>query len=131
MSSQYAAAAIVPLIAFIGYIVLIFLTARQGLDKQVNRLFIGYLVLLLMWSFGSFMAYANFPFMSTYFLNTFLIVSAFIGSVALFHFVRVFLNKSALKLWLSLGYGLCMIAAIVATMGYVVGDADHSGGVSI
>jgi hypothetical protein len=129
MSSQYAA--IVPLIAFIGYIVLIFLTARQGLDKQVNRLFIGYLVLLLMWSFGSFMAYANFPFMSTYFLNTFLIVSAFIGSVALFHFVRVFLNKSALKLWLSLGYGLCMIAAIVATMGYVVGDADHSGGVSI
>ena len=129
MSSQYAA--IVPLIAFIGYIVLIFLTARQGLDKQVNRLFIGYLVLLLMWSFGSFMAYANFPFMSTYFLNTFLIVSAFIGSVVLFHFVRVFLNKSALKLWLSLGYGLCMIAAIVATMGYVVGDADHSGGVSI
>ncbi len=129
MSSQYAA--IVPLIAFIGYIVLIFLMARQGLDKQVNRLFIGYLVLLLMWSFGSFMAYANFPFMSTYFWNTFLILSAFFGSVTLFHFVRVFLNKSALKLWLSLGYGLCMIAAIVATVGYVVGDVDHSGGVSI
>ncbi len=75
------------------------------------------------------MAYANFPFMSTYFWNTFLIVSAFFASVALFHFVRVFLNKPVPWLWLSLGYGLCILAAIAATMGYVVRDAYQSGGV--
>ena len=128
MSSQYAA--IIPLIALIGHIVLIYLTAKQDLNKQVNRLFVWYLFLLMMWSFGSFMAYANFPFMSTYFWNTFLIVSAFFASVALFHFVRLFFHKSVPRLWLSLGYGLCFIAAIAITMGYVVRDASHSGGVS-
>ncbi len=126
MSSQYAA--IIPLIAFIGYVVLIFLTAKQDSNKQANRLFIWYLFLLMMWSFGSFMAYANFPFMSTYFWNTFLIVSAFFASVALFHFVRVFLNKPVPWLWISLGYGIFILATIAATMGYVVKDAYHSGG---
>jgi len=129
MSSQYAF--IIPLIAFISYVVLIALTVRQDPNKQVNRLFIWYLFLLMMWSFGSFMAYANLPFMTTYFWNTFLIVSAFFASVALFHFVRVFLNKPVPWLWISLGYGLCSLAAIAATMGYVVRDAYHSGGVSI
>ena len=126
MSSHYAA--IIPLIAFLSYVALIFLTAKQDSNKQANRLFIWYLFLLMMWSFGSFMAYANFPLMSTYFWNTFLIVSAFFASVALFHFVRVFLNKPVPWLWISLGYGIFIIATIAATMGYVVKDAYHSGG---
>ncbi len=126
MSAHFSA--VVPLVAFSGYIVLIALVGSQSLGRRVNQLFIWYALLLMMWSFGAFMAYADFPVMSPHFWNNFLIVSAVFGSVALFQFVRAFLGKSQPLVWLSLGYGLCVLMAIAATMGYVVEAAYWSAG---
>ena len=120
--------AIVPLIALSIYAVLIAIVGRQSRGRRVNQLFIWYVFWLMMWSFGAFMAYANFPFMSTYFWNNFLIIGGLFASVALFHFVRAFLGKSQPRLWLSLGYGLCIVAAITATQGYIAESAYWSEG---
>jgi hypothetical protein len=85
--------ALVPLVALLGFIVLAIMVARQSLRKRINQLFLWYALLLMAWSFGSFMMHANFPIMSTYFWNSFLIVPLMFASVAFFHFVRAFLNK--------------------------------------
>jgi GAF domain-containing protein len=119
---------IIPLAAVCGYSVLIGLAAWQGLVRRVNRLFIWYGFLLMMWSFGSFVMHAYPRSADILFWDRFLVVSATFGSVALFHFVRVFLGKSQPLLWLSLGYGLCALFALLTIMGYTVESASYAGG---
>ncbi len=119
---------IIPLIACVVYLVLIALAARQSRGRRVNQLFIWYAFLLMTWSFGSFIIHANFPNIGPLFWNRFLLVSAFFASVAMFHFVRAFLGKSQPRLWLSLGYGLCALFAVLTIMGYTVKSAYYVDG---
>ncbi|MFQ5987540.1 MAG: GAF domain-containing protein, partial [Dehalococcoidia bacterium] len=121
--------ALIPLGAFCGFLVLIVMVARQSFRRRVNQLFIWYVFLLAAWAFGSFMIYANFPGVSSFVWNSFLIVPLMSASVAFFHFVRVFLRKSEPLLWLSLGYGLCLIFAIAAALGFSVNYAYWEQGV--
>ncbi len=119
---------IVPLIACVVYLVLIALAARHGLRKKVNQLFVWYAFLLMMWSFGSFMIHGAPISVDFLFWNRFLTVSAVFASVAMFHFVRVFLGKSQPRLWLSLGYGLCALFAVLTITGYTVESAYYGDG---
>ena len=119
---------VIPLAACVVYIVLIALAARQSRGKRVNQLFIWYAFLLMTWSFGSFIIHANFPNIGPLFWNRFLLVSGVFASVALFHFVRVFLGKSQPRLWLSLGYGLCALFAVLTITGYTVKSAYYVDG---
>ena len=48
---------VVPLLALLGYGILLALVARQGLRKRVLRFFAFYLLAMLVWSFGAFMMY--------------------------------------------------------------------------
>ena len=119
---------IVPLIACIVYLVLIALAARQGLRSRLNQLFIWYAFLLMMWSLGSFMIHGYPISVDPLYWNRFLIVSGVFASVALFHFVLVFLGKSQPRLWLSLGYGLCAVFTLLTILGYTVKSAYYVDG---
>ena len=121
--------ALIPLIAFLGLIVILMMVARQSLRRRTNLLFIWYVFLLAGWAFASFMIYANFPFMDPLFWNS--MVHLFIASapVAFFHFVRVFLRKSEPRFWLSLGYIVAALYTIAAALGYTIEYAYWEGGV--
>jgi signal transduction histidine kinase len=123
---QYSA--IVPLLAFIGFAVLIAFVVRDNWHLRVNQLFIWYTSLLATWAFGSFMLYANFPGMNAYFWNSFLIVFPVMAFVAFYHFVHVFLNKPVSLLWIGIGYGLSGLFIIAAALGFVVTEAHWEGG---
>ncbi len=116
---------IVPLAACFIYLVLIVLVARQSLDRRVNQLFIWCAFLLMMWSFGSFMIHADPPNIEPLSWNKLLIVSMMFVPVAFFHFVRVFLGKSQPRMWLSLGYGVCALFAVLTILGYTVKSAYY------
>ena len=120
---------IIPLAACVVYVLLIVLAARQGLDRRVNQLFIWYAFLLMLWSFGSFIWHAYPLDVNILFWNRFLIVSGVFSSVAMFHFVRVFLGKSQPVAWLSLGYGLCALFAVLTIMGYTLKSVSYVDGV--
>jgi len=120
---------IVPLAACFVYLVLIALAARQDVHKRVNQLFIWYAFLLMMWSFGSFIIHAYPLDIDPLLWNRLLMVSGVFASVALFHFVRVFLGKPRPRLWLSLGYGLCALFTVLTIMGYTVKSAYYVDGV--
>ncbi len=113
----------VPLTAFLGFAVLIILVARQGLQRRVNQLFIWFAITMMLWGFGSFMMHANFQGMDTLFWNNFLFVAVVFGSIAYYHFIQVFLKKRVPLLWLSLGYGICLLFIVATTMGYTVESA--------
>lgn len=121
--------ALIPLAAFLGFLVLIALVARQDLRKRVNQLFIWYAFTMAVWALSSFMVHANFPVMSTFFWNNLLIVAMVFGSIAYFHFVQVFLRRSESILWLSLGYGIAVLFIVPVVLGYALESAYFSGGV--
>jgi signal transduction histidine kinase/CheY-like chemotaxis protein len=74
------------------------------------------------------MVYFNFSFVDVHFWNSLLVVFLLTSAVAFFHFVRALLGKPEPRLWLSLGYGSCILVAIAAFMGYTVDFAYWSGG---
>ena len=123
--------AMVPFAACVGYLVLMALAARYGLDRRINQLFIWYISMLMMWSFCSFMIHSNPANPVIHYLawNKFAIVCGVFSSVALFHFVRDFLGKSQPRLRLSLGYGLCALFALLTIMGYTVKSSFYIDGV--
>ena len=113
---------LVPLVACGSLGVLILLVARQSRRRRVNQLFVWALSLFAGASLGSFMAYS--VVMSPHFWDTFSLVLLMFASVAFFHFVRVFLRRSEPRLWLSLGYGACILYAIAAALGYAIKDSE-------
>ncbi len=122
------ASTLIPLAALLGFLVLIALVAQQSLRRRINLLFVWYTFTLMVWAFCFFMLYANIPLMSASFWSNILVVPVMFGAVAFFHFVRVFLRKSEPVSWLSLGYGLCLLFAIVAALGYAVEGGYHTPG---
>ena len=122
------AGTIVPLAACAVYVVLIALVARQSLDRRVNQLFIWFAFLLMMWSFGSGIMHVNPIDRNILFWDRFLVVPLMVVPVAFFHFVRVFLGKSQPVAWLSLGYGMCALFALLTGMGYTVTSAYYADG---
>ncbi len=120
---------ILPLAAITGYIVLIVLIARQSTKRTVNRLFISYTSVLLLWALCSFMVHANLPIMSTLFWNKLMMVVLPFGSIILFQFAHAYIRKPVPGWSLILGYGLCSLLIIPTVMGYSIAYSYFSDGV--
>ncbi|MGA9349194.1 MAG: HD domain-containing phosphohydrolase [Anaerolineae bacterium] len=107
----------IPLIALTCYGALLFITARQGLERTVNRFFALYLLSMLVWSFGTFMMRVAAD--DVLFWNKVMLGGLMGMPLAFFGFVRVFLMIKGQRRWLYLGLLLYTILLIANGMGYV------------
>lgn len=125
MSSQ----AIIPLLSILCYVVLGTIVARHRPLTRESRLFLVYLVVLMLWSLGSFMVRTDFPTGSTLFWNQFLALWPILAAVIYFHFVKVFLRKETHSRWTIVGYLYFLISAFVIARGWVIEQAYISEGI--
>jgi signal transduction histidine kinase len=114
--------ALVSLVALVCYGVLLFITVRQDVRSRLNRFFDLYLLSMIVWSFGSFMIFANFGVKDTLFWNRFMTVGSTGMPVAFFGFVQIFLRRRQ-RIWLYLGYLSYIVTQIANVMGHVVKEA--------
>ncbi|MGI2335836.1 MAG: diguanylate cyclase [Dehalogenimonas sp.] len=116
--------AIIPLIAVVVYLVLLFLVL-QDTKSKANRFFAYFLSVAAFWSFSSFMLVFN-PSASSeqlQFWNEMVATAiAWIG-VAYYHFVRVYVNKTG-GVWVYLGYAFTFAILILALNGIVVSNVS-------
>lgn len=117
---------VIPLFSMLCYALLGIMLARQFPLRREARLFLGYLIVIMLWSFGSFMMHANIPSGSTLFWNHFLAVWPSFAAIIYFQFVRVFLRKPSHSLWLFVGFLLCAIWLFALARGYIIQEAYFS-----
>src|SRR5271157_5826986 len=84
---------IVPLIAFILYWVLLFVVTkyRRGAPTRAQRVFPEYLITMMLWSLSAFIVFIGWGDISFWF--RLMLVSGLASSIALFHFVKVILDR--------------------------------------
>jgi two-component sensor histidine kinase len=108
---------VIPLMALVCYGPLLLITVRQGLEKQVNRFFVLYLLTMIVWSFGAFMMYVDAP--NALFWNK-VMLSGLVGMpVAFFGFIRAFLLVKGQAWWLYVGYISFVILLVINAWGYM------------
>jgi len=107
----------IPLIALVCYGALLFITARQGLKKTVNRFFAMYLLSMLVWSLGAFMMYVDAP--SALFWNKVMLSGLMGMPLALFGFIRAFLLVKGRSWWLYLGFISSIVLLVINARGYL------------
>ncbi|MBM3135969.1 MAG: hypothetical protein FJZ89_11945, partial [Chloroflexi bacterium] len=107
----------IPLIALVCYAALLWVTARHGLRKAINRFFALYLLSILVWSFGAVMMYLD-P-QRILFWNR-VMLSGLVGMpLTFFAFVRGFLRLERRPWLLPLG-GVALVALWVCNaLGYL------------
>jgi signal transduction histidine kinase len=107
----------IPLIALVCYGALLFITARQGFERRVNRFFALYLLSMLVWSFGAFMMYIDSQ--HALFWNK-AMLSGFVGMpMAFFGFIRSFLSVKGRSRWLYLGFISFILLLVINAQGYL------------
>ena len=117
---QLNAWSIIPLIASLVYIILLLMVVQDS-ERKANRFFAYFLGVAAFWSFSSFMLVFN-PSASPGYLQFWneLVVTAIAWvSIAYFHFVRVYNNKSS-GIWVYLGYAFTLVVLALALAGRVV-----------
>jgi signal transduction histidine kinase/CheY-like chemotaxis protein len=119
---------IIPLFSMLCYAVLVVIVAQHRPLRREVRLFLIYLTVVMLWSFGSFMVHANFPIRNTLFWNYFLAIWPPFVAIVYFHFVKIFLRKQANPIWLAVGYFFCLIWVIALAKGHIIEQAYFSEG---
>ena len=116
---------LIPLIAFVCYCGLLLVVLRRGPFRRVNQVFALYLLCMMVWSLGSFMARADLMTQNILFWSKVLVVSSMGMPITFYHFVCTFLRIKEHKEWLYLGYMVyaATLAAIMTTR-YVVEEAS-------
>lgn len=118
--------ALLPLSSSLIYIILLLLVV-QDTDKRVNRFFAYFLSVGAFWSFSSFMLVFN-PASSPEYLqfwNEIVVTAIAWVSVAYYHFVRAYNNKTGGP-WIYLGYGFTLL--VLALNGQVVTNVSLADG---
>ncbi len=118
--SNLNAWAIIPLVASIVYVILLLLVI-QDQERRTSRYFAYFLSVAAFWSFSSFMLTLN-PAASPGYLqfwNEIVVAAIAWVSIAYFHFVRVYNNKSS-GIWVYLGYAFTFVVLVLALAGRVV-----------
>jgi len=116
--------ALIPLAASLVYIVLL-LMVIQDTQRKANRFFAYFLGVAAFWSFSSFMLVFN-PSASPQHLQLWneLVVTAIAWvSIAYFHFVRVYNDKTG-GIWSYLGYAFTSFILVMALSGRVVSNVS-------
>jgi two-component sensor histidine kinase/putative methionine-R-sulfoxide reductase with GAF domain len=107
----------IPLLALVCYAALLWITAKQGFKKAVNRFFALYLLSILVWSFGAVMMYVD---AQNALLWNKVMLSGLMGMpVAFFGFVRAFLAAKGQAWWLYLGYASYIVLLLLDAQGYM------------
>jgi len=107
----------IPLIALVCYAALLWVTARHGLRKAINRFFALYLLSILVWSFGAVMIYVD-P-QRILFWNRVMLSGLVAMPLTFFAFVRGFLRLERRPWLLPLG-GVALVALWVCNaLGYL------------
>jgi len=118
---------LISLIALLIYSALLVIILRQNYKSRVHLSFSLYLLSMIVWSFGSFMMFANSGYGDTLFWNRFLVVGSTAMPIAFFGFVQVFLMKER-KNWFFVGLITYLGIQIVNFMGFVITKAYVSEG---
>ena len=113
---------IISLIAFIFYLILLIIILRQNYSNRLYLSFSVYLLSMLIWSFGSFMIFADIGWMSTLFWNKFMTIGSLAMPIAFLGFVQTFRNVYNNKLVI-FGWMLYGVSLIVTFTGGLVVDA--------
>ena len=119
---------LIPLIGMVFYAFLGTLVIRQRPLTREAKFFLSYLIIFMLWSFGSVMVRTDFPPGSTYFWNQLLAFCAFVSAVAYFHFAAVFLRKPRRYLSTLLSALFVAIVILALAKGYVIDQAYVSEG---
>lgn len=119
--------ALIPLITFLSYVVLLLLT-YPSVNRRVNRAFAIYLGVAAAWSFTSFMLHLNvFPGQALFWNE--LLVGALVGTLATYYyFIRIYVNKPA-GVASYLGFAFALIITVLGLRGYIVRYAHVTDGV--
>jgi len=110
------------------YAALGMIVARHRPFTKEGKIFLGYLLVLVLWSFGSVMVRVDFPNGSTLFWNQFLGLWPVLTCIVYFHFVKVFLRKEKHYFWVIIGYLFFLISAFAIARGWVIEQAYVSEG---
>ncbi|MDY6877714.1 MAG: ATP-binding protein [Chloroflexota bacterium] len=117
-------AAWIPLIAFFCYGGLFLIILRKGPPKWEARVFVSYLVVMIVWSIASFLVHADLGIFGILLWGKVLIGASTVMPITFYHFVRVFLGIREHKWLLHLGYVLWGATLVVLfTTGYVLEEA--------
>ena len=119
---------IIPLITFAAYSLLLSIVIWRNPGTKPARIFILYLVSMVIWSLGSFLMHLDPPFKTPLFWNKFMLVGGLAVPILFYSFVRSFLEIRKKK-WLYLGIVLYISVFIANVMGYVVKEAYISEGI--
>ncbi len=121
------APAIISLIALLFYSVLLWVVISREYKSRINQSFALYLLTMILWSFGSFMLFADTGRGNTLFWNRFMLIGSMGMPIAFFGFVQVFLMRDW-RQWLGLGALSYVAILAAAAQGQVIADAYISQG---
>jgi diguanylate cyclase (GGDEF)-like protein/putative nucleotidyltransferase with HDIG domain len=114
--------ALIPLVASIVYVILLLVVVQDN-ERKTNRFFVYFLAVAAFWSFTSFMLVVNPSASQGYlqFWNEMVVAAIAWVSIAYFHFVRVYNNRSG-GIWVYLGYSFTIVIFFAALAGRVVSN---------
>jgi len=112
--------ALIPLVASLVYVVLLLLIIQDG-QRKLNRFFAYFLGVAAFWSFSSFLLTINQSASAEFlqFWNEMVVTAIVWVSIAYYHFVRVYNNKTG-GIWAYLGYAGTFGLLVLALSGQVV-----------
>jgi diguanylate cyclase (GGDEF)-like protein len=113
--------AIVPLISFLTFAVLVVLVLQQA-KRRVDKIFALFLAASALWSFTSFMLVYNPSSTHLLFWNSMVIVTIPWAAVCYYHFVRAYNNKPG-GIGLYIGYALVLVVLGFGLSGNIVKSA--------
>ena len=113
--------AIVPLISFLTFAVLVVLVLQQA-KRRVDKIFALFLAASALWSFTSFMLVYNPSSTHLLFWNSMVIVTIPWAAVCYYHFVRAYNNKPG-GIFLYIGYALVLVVLGFGLSGNIVKSA--------
>jgi diguanylate cyclase (GGDEF)-like protein len=113
--------AIVPLISFLTFAVLVVLVLQQA-KRRVDKIFALFLAASALWSFTSFMLVYNPSSTHLLFWNSMVIVAIPWAAVCYYHFVRAYNNKPG-GIGLYIGYALVLVVLGFGLSGNIVKSA--------
>ncbi|MFC1994102.1 histidine kinase [Chloroflexota bacterium] len=113
--------ALVPLISFLAYVTLIALIYRLPQSKA-RKNFSVYIFSAMMWSFSSFMLHANYFPEQTLWWNRSVVVCLLWMTIAYYHFIRAFTNRTS-GLGVYLGYTCLLVLAVFLSLGSIIKDS--------
>ncbi|RJQ29834.1 HD domain-containing protein [Candidatus Parcubacteria bacterium] len=114
--------ATVSFIALLLYCVLLVIVIRQVTKSRLHLSFAIYLITMVVWSFGSFMIFADLGLFSTLFWNRFMLIGSLGMPVAFFGFAQTFLMKDR-RTWIYVGFLSYLVTQILNLLGLVITNA--------